>query len=262
MPDLSPDHPVLFLGALWREVSGIASLLAGRRQVHSRTSRGTAGTASGQRVLVAAGGVGRDGAVAAAQELLDLEGPTALVNVGFAGSLQGDLDSPTLVLPETILHNGSEVNPAEDLLALADEVLRDSGMPYRRGRLVTVDHLLGRQVEKRRVGIETGAVAAEMEAFFLGDLARERGVPFLCVKVILDGLEDDLPGPSFLLSSGGEPSASGVLHYLLRHPREVGKMLTLARADSKGRSRITSFARSFLDRRGPGDPQGARADAD
>ena len=247
MAEASPVRPVLFVGAFWREVSGIPSLLGDRRPMPSPGRPGAVGEVSGQRVIVIAGGVGRDRALAASRESLGSEGAAVIVNVGFAASLSDDLPPPSLVLVEAIHHNDSVLTPSSDLLSKAEEALGRAGRPCSKGRLITMDRPLRRGEQKRELGRKGSAVAADMEAFHLGKLAEQRGIPFLCVKAISDGVDQDLPDPAHLLTRSGRPSALGTLLYLLRNPREIRTIAALARADRAGRAALTAFAGAFLD---------------
>ncbi|MCZ6602126.1 MAG: hypothetical protein O6952_03890 [Planctomycetota bacterium] len=239
---------VLFLGALWREISGVLDALENVRTLPIRSGRASEGTIHGESVAVVACGIGRDRAVAAAREVLDGRGARALVNIGFAGGLTEDCSPPCLVLADSILHNGHELTLPAEWVAETDQTLRDSAAPYLKGRVITVDHPLRRASDKREAGKRWNAVAAEMEAFHLARLAQERRVPFLCVRAVSDGVNQDLPDTDSLLGPAGEPSFRGVAAYLLRHPGETTSLIRLAGSTRAGRRMLASFARIYLRR--------------
>lgn len=58
--------------------------------------------------------------------------------------------------------------------------------------------------EKRHLGAAFGAALVDMEAAAVARLAQRRGIPFLCVKGVSDGLNDRLPDFSAYISTDGQ----------------------------------------------------------
>ncbi len=81
----------------------------------------------------------------------------------------------------------------------------------------TTDRVINDFEEKRSIARTTGAMAVEMEAAAVGKVAQERGLAFLCVKVVLDT-------PSQPLAST-YASFGRVMLDLLRRPWIVGRMI-------------------------------------
>ncbi|MEO8327578.1 MAG: hypothetical protein ABI618_17130, partial [Nitrospirota bacterium] len=67
------------------------------------------------------------------------------------------------------------------------------GYPLQSGRFVTMDRVLTQASQKRIVGERTGAVAVDMESGAIGQVATQYGIPFLIVRAISDGINEDLP---------------------------------------------------------------------
>jgi adenosylhomocysteine nucleosidase len=61
------------------------------------------------------------------------------------------------------------------------------------GRLLTVDSIVRKPAERRRLAAEHAAIACDMESYAVADLCRQRGVPFLAIRVISDAVDDVLP---------------------------------------------------------------------
>ncbi len=61
------------------------------------------------------------------------------------------------------------------------------------GRLLTGDRIVGRPDEKRSLGAKHAAVAIDMETFAVAEVCRRRKVRFLAVRIISDGVDDELP---------------------------------------------------------------------
>ncbi|HXX94724.1 MAG TPA: hypothetical protein VEN81_13910 [Planctomycetota bacterium] len=154
---------------------------------------------------LAASGIGTRRADLGARRLA--EGSEGLLSVGFCGGLDDSLRPGDLILGGI---RDFEASPG--LLELA----RRTG-PHRLGSVATVDHVVVDLEEKRSIARQTGALAVEMEAEAVATVARNRGIPFLSVKVVLD--------------TPVEPLASSydgfrrVAWDLLRRPWLVGRMI-------------------------------------
>ena len=64
--------------------------------------------------------------------------------------------------------------------------------PLIRGRLLTVDQMAGAPGAKLALGQKSGAVAVDMEAATLARRCSKEGVPFGCVRVVLDEVQTPL----------------------------------------------------------------------
>jgi adenosylhomocysteine nucleosidase len=170
-------------------------------------------------------GMGREMVETKLAMFLQQKRPQMLILTGFAGGLQPELQSGDLILAEEILRPGAEeIRADEQLFAEAEEALSD----IRQGRLLTVARPASSE-EKNRLGKDFQAMAVDMESWWAVALAREAGVPFLCLKAILDPL--DKPLPRFIAGVGptGRPTSEAWLT-LLGHPQELPELLRWARA--------------------------------
>ncbi|MFQ6117572.1 MAG: hypothetical protein ACE5LQ_04825, partial [Candidatus Bipolaricaulia bacterium] len=180
----------------------------------------------GEGAIYLAMGMGREGVERSLQALLERERPEMFILTGFAGGLRPELQSGELLLAEGFLRPGAaEIRVDERLYSAAAEAL---GPDLRRGRLLTVARPASSE-EKNRLGKDFPALAVDMEGWWAAALAREAGVPLLCLKAILDPL--DRPLPRFITGVGraGRPT-SGAWLTLLLHPRELPELLQLAHA--------------------------------
>jgi adenosylhomocysteine nucleosidase len=95
----------------------------------------------------------------------------SFVSAGLCGALIDELSVATIVI-------GNQVNG----IGIPEP---RSGQAYYSGAIASVDYIAGTVEEKRRLR-KTGAIAVEMEAAGVLDLAREAGRPFYCVKSVSD----------------------------------------------------------------------------
>lgn len=165
-------------------------------------------------------GVGAPRAAAAARLLLDSGPLDALLSVGFAGALGDDLHPGDLVL------GGSTDFPADPVLLHR----LSSGIACHQGTTAPVEAVLNEPAGKADLARRSGARVVDMESGAVGAAARERSVPFLCAKVVLDT-------PSEPLASTYTGCLS-ILGALLLHPRGV---LRDARRSRLAADRLRTF---------------------
>lgn len=137
----------------------------------------------GAEVTLVANGVGRPAASRGTLALLARGRFTTVVSTGFAGALDPALDVGEILVADRILH-GSRNYCARIPSACPAGV--------RRGALLTVDEVVGTARAKRDLA-RSGALAVDMEAAAVADLAAQHGLPFYCVRSISDRAAEDLP---------------------------------------------------------------------
>ncbi|HET9524142.1 MAG TPA: hypothetical protein VFO90_07915 [Terrimicrobiaceae bacterium] len=151
-----------------------------------------------------------EGAVKSLRRKLDASVPALLISAGFAGGLQPGLRAGDLVLGE----NYSDPQLVSKL-ALDER--------WRIGGVSTAEAILERSEEKRRLGLETGCLAGDLETALLARLCAERALPMLSIRCISDALEDDLPVPAITLLNPetGRPDPLRLFQYIISHPASV-----------------------------------------
>lgn len=155
-----------------------------------RRTESLAALADGTLLYVS--GMGGEAAALAAGTLID-QGATALVSWGMAGGLDPACSSGTLCLPTEI---GSLDGPAIETSRPWRERLSVAVGARRspvHGKLVSTPRAVGSVAEKAALFRRTGAVAVDMESFAVAQVAQSHELPFLAVRVIVDGAGDSLP---------------------------------------------------------------------
>jgi len=144
---------------------------------------------------------------ARAPEALDVFAETfevsTVVSTGFCGGLGEDLKTGDLVLADVVRHRDEEILVAPQLLALARVALDGAAHV---GACESVSHVV--DGPGKRSLARGGAVSVDMESGPLALWARDRQVPFLSLRVVLDPLGADIP-----LDVDGSPIGAA-----LRHP--------------------------------------------
>jgi len=203
------------IGALDEEISGL------RREMVVTVSavRPTiyVGQCRGKEVVVAASGVGRAKAEAATLAILDRYPVTGVVSLGFGGALTPSLRGGELIVSTTV----KCPDAAESLTSDAGLV---SLAGCRCGTGVTVGFLAPDSFAKRQLGVQFAADVVDMECYWVARLAAQKGIPFLSVRAISDGVDEMVPR---LFPDG---TRIGMMLAVARHPfRVFGHPLVLRR---------------------------------
>jgi adenosylhomocysteine nucleosidase len=136
-------------------------------------------------------GPGPQRAAAAAARALEA-GAKLLVSWGLAGALDAAVAPGTVLVPRRIVTAGGETLAVDGerhaaLAALAGELV------VAHGDLLTVAAALELPAAKRAAARTSGAVAVDMESAAIAAAAARAGVPFVALRVIVDGVDDALP---------------------------------------------------------------------
>lgn len=180
--------------------------------------------------LVAVSGMGCDAAARGANALLDA-GATALVSWGMAGGLDPRLAPGTIVLPSEVSSTEGIRIPTTPLwrTRLATGLRACHGTLVE-GRLLTTTKSVGSAGEKAMLFRETQAVAVDMESLAVAEVARERTMPFIAVRVIVDSAADSLPpAVTAAADSKGQLDVWRLIGALARAPADLPPLIRLAR---------------------------------
>ena len=175
-------------------------------------------------------GVGPRRAEAAARRTL--AGAELVITTGCCGGLVPGAAAGMMVIPSKLLwlneDGTTEPCPDPDL----QWTLRARSQAERMGLhcsdrpLITVAEALNSPHSKRRCHERTGAVAVDMESAAVARVAGELGVPHLCVRVVLDSVDQQLPERT--ISDGeGQIKPARVVKAMLR-PRKFLSMAAMA----------------------------------
>jgi adenosylhomocysteine nucleosidase len=152
--------------------------------------------------------------------------PSLLIFAGFAGALSNSLHVGDIVLADEIVDLHGNRWPCSWPTELPAGAWNP---PLHRGRIVSVDQLLGSVEDKRRLGAEHQSIAVEMESAVFAERCTRAELPFACVRAISDDVATPLSPALLSLVSGGSASPWRALKALLRQPRLLPELLRLAR---------------------------------
>jgi nucleoside phosphorylase len=177
------------------------------------------------RWQVVQSGPGAARAADAASRAIDA-GAELLVSWGLAGGLSAAVAPGTIIAPRRVLAEGDAPLPVDAawhsrLAAVADDLVVDCG------DLLTVGEPLESPAAKRAAAAATNAVAVDMESAGIANAAARARVPFVALRVVVDGVDDALPtGAQQWLDEQGRTRASAVVRAVV-DPRQWRALLNM-----------------------------------
>ena len=244
-------EPIAVFTALAWESAAVRSILRQVKQVETRIWRGSTGE---HDVLVITGGIGPRRTRETVSRFVSTP-LSAVISVGCAGALIPGLETGQLVLASDV-----RMQPAKDddrierypvdlqLLAHARAVAAHVGVPAVDGSLFTSSKVLFTPEEKARQREQTGAIAVEMESGVHAAFAEKRGLPFLVLRVILDGVDMTIPAVAGLTTPDGEVRYVRAATYVATHPHHLPALLAIKRARETAARSITQLCRALFAR--------------
>lgn len=246
---IAQPAPIAVFTALAWESAAVRSAL---RQVTKIEEHVWGGAAEKHEVLVITGGIGLRRTRQTVARFADTP-LSAVLSVGCAGALIPGLTTGQLILAPDI-----RMRPAKDveqlkrlpvdarLLAAMRTAAARVGVAVADGPLFTSPHILFTPEEKATQGKRTGAIAVEMESGVHAEFAEERGLPFLVLRVILDGVDMTIPAVAGLTTPEGEVRYVRAATYLATHPQHFSALLAIKRAREAAARSITRLCQAFF----------------
>lgn len=234
VPDPVPaDAPVCILFALPDEAKPF--------QAQARARYGHVRPAS-----VAVSGVGMQNATRTA-EAMHLSMAHCLLICGFAGGLSAGLLPGTLVIGEAVTSSAGETFKADSRLLAVAESVRLPGLYAMRGMIYTGDKVLGLSAEKQELAGRCDAIAVDMETFGAAQVAARQHVPWLAVRVVTDGVDDDMPLDfNALAGADGNVDKKRVVGATLAQPWKIPALIRLGARSFHAAKNLALFLEAYL----------------
>lgn len=179
--------------------------------------------------LIAVTGMGCSAASLGAHALMEA-GATALASWGMAGGLDPSLSAGAILIPtEVIGSGGTRLDTARGWRDRLSSAIA-ARVPVRGGRLLTLPRAVGAVADKAELFRTTGAAAVDMESVAIGQVAEKHGLPFIAVRVVVDGAADVLPrAVTAAADTEGHLQIWRLIGALALAPNELAPVIRLAR---------------------------------
>ncbi|MFN2333339.1 MAG: hypothetical protein ABR550_02805, partial [Wenzhouxiangellaceae bacterium] len=100
--------------------------------------------------------------------------------------------------------------------------------------------------DKQRLALSSKAMAVDMESAAIAAVARQHGLPFLALRVIVDRVEQAVPPLALAAMQGASIRPGRVLAGLLKSPQQLSPLLALAFAGHRARTVLAECAGMLL----------------
>ncbi len=171
-----------------------------------------------QNLVAIVGGIGSRSAELATRTVVEKYRPEVLVSTGFAGGLVCALKVGCVITPNVVVDagNGSEYDCTPVKGSVAG------------GILVSAGKIAGPE-SKRALAEEFHALAVDMEASAVAEVAREAGIRFFCVKAISDEISFPMLPLNQFVSAEGNFLNGKFARWMMLRPRTWPTIIALAR---------------------------------
>jgi adenosylhomocysteine nucleosidase len=222
--------------APWRELRKHQKVAVRGVEVH----RAQIGQATVDFVIT---GMGAANAQRVAEIILSSEYSFCIAS-GFAGALDATCKPGEVIAPNHVrpANTSRSVVCAPNLVQGAvDDGAKNIGT------MVTADHVVATAAEKG--ALARFGEAVDMESFSIIEVARQRNLPAVILRVISDSFDRDLPVRiDTLVDKQGNVQIGGVVRYIARHPLMVPALLRLGRDSKTAAQALAHFLEAHIEK--------------
>jgi len=220
---------ILIFVALEAEAHPMLARLSHRASLVDSGLDGCQGRIADVPVALVVTGMGtRRARISSGRAMDSLPGIDLVVTSGVAGGLRDDLTVGQVVLSERLLTCRNDnfqpeqiVDASAPWLTRFATALEASGIAYAAGPMMTSRRPIMTGADKQRAYLESGgAITVDMESAVIALEAERRGVPFVCIRTILDTAAEDVVGAR-LVDQDGRVRALAAAKALITSPRMV-----------------------------------------
>lgn len=183
-------------------------------------------------MVAVAGGIGCEAARRAARAVVSEYQPRMLVSAGLAGALIRSLKAGNVIVPNVIIDGPSG---AEYRCNFGEGVLGG-------GILVTAGEVAG-SASKPELVEKFHALAVDMEAAGVAEVAREEQIGFRCVKAISDEADFPMPPMSRFIDSRGNFQTAQFARWTVFRPAQWMTVMALARNSNRAARALCDWLR-------------------
>jgi nucleoside phosphorylase len=181
--------------------------------------------------------------------------PSAVLSVGVAGGLHAERRAGEIILCQRVDHAETRGGASAGMPATSDAALIDAalataselGLPARVGTAVTLDSVAWTPEEKADLHGWLEHDVVEMESYWIGRAANERGLPYLAVRVVSDQAGDQLVD-SGAITQDGSFDQQTFLAFIKERPELMPMFSEQMERNRRAFASLTAFLTAFLPR--------------
>jgi len=246
---------ILIFVALKAESHAVRARVSNRQAVLDRDFSGDQGRIAGVPVALVTTGMGmRRSRIASACAMDSLAGIDLVLISGVAGGLRDDLTVGQVVLSERLMTcRDDDFQPERIVEAPAAWIARfatalaASGISCATGPTITSRRPIATAADKQRAYLQSGGVSVDMESAAIALEAERRGLPFVCMRTILDPAGEDVVGAR-LVDQNGRVRQLAAARALITSPRMIIGVVRLLRNLRQATHSLASALEAILPR--------------
>ncbi len=240
-----PPCEIAFLFATNLEAEDFSSSLEERSTTRCASFVEHAGRVAGRSVVVAETGAGSQASGRAAEDVIALHHPAWVISAGFAAALRPELQRGHILMADQVS------DPQGSALAVGFRIEPQVIAAMRHlhvGRLLTVQQPVRTPKDRRELGEQFDALAADMETLAVAQTCSRHKVRFLSVRVITDAVDDRVPVEvERMIAKASWASKLGtVTGALLKRPSSVKDWWQLQQQALQASDRLAKFLKGVL----------------
>jgi adenosylhomocysteine nucleosidase len=240
----------LIAAAVEQEIQGIRQVLAGEPELHVQKGNVWSGTWRGDPLRLIRTGVGPEKARAGLTSFLGSHPCRGIVSTGYAGGLQEGYRLGDILVPAEV----QSIPPLPEIRLRPDPRLREAVLeaahsgPWQvhTSRMITTNRVISSREEKERLGREYDAGSVEMESAVIAEVATNRSIPFVAVRVVLDEANFSLPDHLEVLRWWQRRRFDKLVSFAAFHPFQFLELLRLGQRSRKASERLSHLFRAYL----------------
>jgi adenosylhomocysteine nucleosidase len=169
-------------------------------------------------------------------------GCRCMLSFGVAGGLSPELKPGDCVVASSVIDVQTLYSTDPDW----SDRLVEMAPSIRRGAIVGVNSVVQDPGAKRALGKRTGAIAVDMESHLVARSARDQGLAFAVVRVIIDPADRAVPDAAlFALKLRGSAYLIALFSELAARPSEIPALLRIAIDSYAARSSLIRIRRAL-----------------
>src|SRR5215469_2083269 len=171
-------------------------------------------------------------------------GAECLVSFGIAGALKPGLRAGDIIVSAEVVDDERRWLSSDAIRPRLGKLAAEIGAIE--GPVLGAQLAVATKAGKRRAWRETGAIAVDLESVVVARAAAALGIPFVVLRAIADPAARELPPAALLpLDEDGNPALGPVLASVLRRPKQLPNLLTVAREARQALQALVGPARAL-----------------
>ena len=192
-----------------------------------------------REVIIVQTGMGAKNTEAALKYVAKDYSPDFLLSAGFGGALYEGASAGDIVcgrrvflIPENIPDGSSPDRrklPSEEVPDVASVISRLSDkVSIREGCILTIEKHMDKPTIRKVLPRKLSFPVCDMETYFLARLAREMGLPFLCLRAITDRFDEEIPRELLgVTDESGRYRLSRAIRLILGKPQIISNIFRI-----------------------------------